>query len=130
MITSEEILKRLQKGEKLEDIGNELATILNAANAQHQKDQKKEKRKTELMNILGDLMVWYDEYYGLDTEYDIEELAEAAISTIEELSSLSKLLNTNLLDLNKNLEKKNTKPQKNTMFENDLNDIVRMFIGD
>lgn len=130
MITSEEILKRLQKGEKLEDIGNELATILNAANAQHQKDQKKEKRKVELMNILGDLMVWYDEYYGLDTEYDVEELAEAAISTIEELSSLSKLLNTNLLDLNKNLEKKNTKSQKNTMFENDLNDIVRMFIGD
>ena len=130
MITSEEILNRLQKGEKLEDIGNELATILNAANAQHQKDQKKEKRKVELMNILGDLMVWYDEYYGLDTEYDVEELAEAAISTIEELSSLSKLLNTNLLDLNKNLEKKNTKPQKNTMFENDLNDIVRMFIGD
>ena len=130
MITSEEILKRLQKGEKLEDIGNELATILNAANAQHQKDQKKEKRKVELMNILGDLMVWYDEYYGLDTEYDVEELAEAAISTIEELNSLSKLLNTNLLDLNKNLEKKNTKPQKNTMFENDLNDIVRMFIGD
>ena len=130
MITSEEILKRLQKGEKLEDIGNELATILNAANAQHQKDQKKEKRKVELMNILGDLMVWYDEYYGLDTEYDVEELAEAAISTIEELSSLSKLLNTNLLDLNKNLEKKTPKPQKNTLFENDLNDIVRMFIGD
>jgi len=130
MITSEEILKRLQKGEKLEDIGNELATILNAANAQHQKDQKKEKRKTELMNILGDLMIWYDKYYGLDTEYDVEELAETTISTIEELSSLSKLLNTNLLDLNKNLEKKNTKPQKNTMFENDLNDIVRMFIGD
>lgn len=130
MITSEEILKRLQKGETIKDIGDEIAGLLNAANAQYQKNQKNAKRKTDLMNILNDLMIWYDEYYGLDTEYDVEELAEAAISTIEELSSLSKLLNTNLLDLNKNLEKKNTKPQKNTMFENDLNDIVRMFIGD
>ena len=130
MITIEEILKRLQKGETIKDIGDEIAGLLNAANAQYQKEKSKAKRKTDLMNILNDLMIWYDKYYGLDTEYDVEELAEAAISTIEELSSLSKLLNTNLLDFNKNLEKKNTKPQKNTMFENDLNDIVRMFIGD
>ena len=130
MITSEEILKRLQKGETIKDIGDEIAGLLNAANAQYQKEKDKAMRKTDLMNIFNDLMIWYDKYYGLDTEYDVEELAEAAISTIEELSSLSKLLNTNLLDLNKNLEKKNTKPQKYTEFEKDLNDIVRMFIGD
>ena len=131
MITSEEILKRLQKGEKLENIGNELAAILNAANAQHQKENHNKARKAALVSILSELLDWYEAWYDeLDQGYDVNDLADAVIEGIDNFKSLSKLLDINPFDFNKNFEKNNIKPQKNTKFENDLNDIVKMFIGD
>lgn len=131
MITSEEILKRLQKGESPEDIGNEFAAILNAANSKYQKENHNKKRKAELVSILSELLDWYEAWYDEPKQdYDVHDLADAVIEAIDNFRSISELLNTNLINFNKPLEKKDTKSQKNTMFEKDLDDIVRMFIGD
>jgi uncharacterized membrane protein YheB (UPF0754 family) len=131
MITSEEILKRLQKGESPEDIGNEFATILNAANAKYQKENNNKARKAALVSILSELLDWYEAWYDeVGQDYDVHDLADAVIEAIDNFKSISELLNTNLINFNKPLETKDTKPQKNTMFEKDLDDIVRMFICD
>ena len=115
MYNVDEIVARLQKGEKLEDIGTELANAMNAAQEKYVAIQKaeEEKRRAESMakqraatrkNRLWDLLeairayANYTEYAGVVSKWldevsdeDIEELDAQMLDMLKMIDTLKNL---------------------------------------
>ena len=115
MYNVDDILARLQKGEKLEDIGTELANAMNAAQEKYAAIQKaeEEKKRAENMakqraatrkNLLWDLLeairayANYTEYAGIVSKWldevsdeDIEELDAQMLDMLKMIDTLKNL---------------------------------------
>ena len=93
MIDTKEIVARLQKGESIQDIGNSIAKVLNAANAEYEKQLNESQKKKELASIITELLEWYNDWYDEDvSEYDADILAGTFIDTIAAVSELDSVL--------------------------------------
>ena len=96
MINKEEILALLNKGITIEEIGEEIAADLNAANKEYQTaaaaERNKTKRKEELIEITRSFIEWLDTYFAELapeeelTDSDIEILADSLIASVEEVA--------------------------------------------
>lgn len=95
MITSDEILDKLRKGESIDKIGNSIAAVLNLANEQYQEEKTKElreiKRQTELTAIVTEFNIWYEKYYGEAFEGSNDELAKTLIELFDGVKDLNNL---------------------------------------
>ena len=115
MYNVDDILARLQKGEKLEDIGTELANAMNAAQEKYAAIQKaeEEKKRAESVakqraatrkNLLWDLLeairayANYTEYAGIVSQWldevsdeDIEELDVQMLDMLKMIDTLKNL---------------------------------------
>ena len=102
MFNEKDILAKLNNGENLQNIADEFAKVLNAANATFQEEQKKaaaeraakEKqltKKRELKVIMEDLIEWIERYYNVDVSnsgIDAESLADEIIAGVDEYAKL------------------------------------------
>ena len=115
MYNVDDILARLQKGEKLEDIGTELANVMNEAQEKYVAIQKaeEEKKRAESMakqraatrkNLLWDLLeairayAYYTEYAGVVSKWldevsdeDIEDLDAQMLDMLKMIDTLKNL---------------------------------------
>lgn len=115
MYNVDDILARLQKGEKLEDIGTELANVMNEAQEKYVAIQKaeEEKKRAESMakqraatrkNLLWDLLeairayANYTEYAGVVSKWldevsdeDIEDLDAQMLDMLKMIDTLKNL---------------------------------------
>ena len=92
MFTEKDILARLQNGEDVQKIADEMAAIINAANktyadqkaaeeaAKKQNEIQKKEDLQEILDLFGD---WLNAHYGIDTKGDIT--ADQVIELIESL---------------------------------------------
>lgn len=95
MIDTKEIVARLQKGESIQDIGNSIAKVLNAANAEYEKQVGEAQKKKELKNIIVELLDWYSDWYDEDvSEYDVDTLVDTFVDTIAAVSKIDSLFET------------------------------------
>lgn len=93
MIDTKEIVARLQKGESIQDIGNSIAKILNAANAEYEKQLNESQKKKELASIITELLEWYGDWYDEDVSgYDVDTLVDTFVDTIAAVSELDSVL--------------------------------------
>lgn len=115
MYNVDEIVARLQKGDSLDAIGTELATLLNDANAKHiaiQKEEEEKKRAASIAkqraatrkNLLWDLLeairayANYTEYAGIVSKWldevndeDIEDLDAQMLDMLKMVDALKNL---------------------------------------
>ena len=112
MYNTDNILARLQKGEKLEDIGNELAAVLNAAQEQYTAIQKAEAEKQKAIaqkdkcrrEVLREMLELLRKYAGYTdyadiantwtlkiTDEDIKELDAQVLELLKSLDMLAQL---------------------------------------
>ena len=92
MFTEKDILARLQNGEDVQKIADEMAAIINAANktyadqkaaeeaAKKQNEVQKKEDLQEILDLFGD---WLNAHYGIGTKGDIT--ADQVIEIIESL---------------------------------------------
>jgi len=139
-MTTEDILAMLRDGDSIEDIGNHFAKLMNAAKAQY--DQEQEKQKTVKLNkltkIIADFINWIDEYVTpVPDDEDPEALAKDLIKTLDATKSftdklfdnLDNLDSVNITTLDKLFDpKKEVKAAKPKM-DADLQSLVDMFLG-
>lgn len=102
MITKEDILARLNKGESIDSIASTLTKILNEAQSEYVKTSKK---REDAQRVLDHLHAFIEEYYPtffegqkltVDEFIDCIESAEAVSSTVSALGD--KILNNDTLD--------------------------------
>ena len=108
MFTEKDILTRLQNGEDVQKIADEMAAIINAANktyadqkaaeeaAKKQNEVQKKEDLQEILNLFGD---WLNAHYGIDTKGDITadqviELIESLQEYIEAVKDLEAIFGT------------------------------------
>ena len=100
MYNMEDILVRLQNGEKDTDIANEMAQALNAAVSAYDAGQKKDKRKAEIMDQITNLMREYTavDYPELAKEFDVSssEMVELLDATLKEMINILNMMNINI----------------------------------
>ena len=95
MFDEKTILARLQNGEDAQDIANEMAAIINAANKAYT-DQKaaeeaakaaaakaKTQKKEDLQEILDMFADWFKTYYGIEAKGELE--ADAVLELIDSI---------------------------------------------
>ena len=90
------ILKRLQNGEDLDAIANELTIALNAANAEYERQKQEEKRaETRLDEIESAMGTLFLEYMNLTAPHFISDLSQEEAKQIvsEALRGTVKSLN-------------------------------------
>ena len=93
MIDTKEIVARLQKGESIQDIGNSIAKILNAASAEYEKQVGEAQKKKELKSIIVELLEWYGDWYDEDvSEFNVDVFVDTFIDTIAAVSELDSVL--------------------------------------
>ena len=100
MFDEKTILARLQNGEDAQTIANEMAAMINAANkayndqkaAEEAKAKKLEvQKRTELQEILNQLIDWLGTYYDVDSEPIKREVSAEAL--IDLINSLDEYMN-------------------------------------
>jgi Rad3-related DNA helicase len=112
MFNTNDILVRLQNGEKIEDIGNEIAGMMNQAVAQHQAEQEaiaakereaaalaeKEEAKRDLIEELVEIVQELAILEGMDpdelnvTDEDIDQMVAAFTEMFEAMRELKKFV--------------------------------------
>lgn len=98
MFDEKTILARLQNGENAQDIANEVAAMINAANKTYTDQKAAEEaakaeakraelqKVEELQDILDMFIDWFGTYYGIDVEHVKSELgADQIIELIDSL---------------------------------------------
>ena len=136
-MTTEDILAMLRDGDSIEDIGNHFAKLMNAAKAQY--DQEQEKQKTiklkELTRIIADFINWIDEYVTpVPEDEDPEALAKDLIKTLDATKSITDKLfnnldNVNITTLDKLFDQKKEVKAARPKMDADLQSLVDMFLG-
>lgn len=98
MFNSNDILARLQNGEDVNAIANEMADALNKANKAYEDEknkkaaelQKEEDKKEDLLDILTDLTDWFNTHYDTNLE---DPTMEDVDMTLDAIGSLFDLMN-------------------------------------
>ncbi len=128
MFTEKDILARLQNGESVEAIANEVAELLNKANSTYEAEveaqkakeaeatKAKEKEKIDdLQDIIDLIAVWANKHYGVEVEVFDLITPQEVISIIDEckvylkgLDSLMKTIGTDELFTGKKFRKRPT----------------------
>lgn len=131
MIDTKEIVARLQKGESIQDIGNSIAKILNAASAEYEKQVGEAQKKKELKDIIVELLEWYGDWYDEDVSgYDADILVDSFIDTIAAVSELDSVLGS----IVPSVEMKNGKDSdvKNLNYKDyhNLENLVKKYINE
>ena len=92
MFTEKDILARLQNGEDVQKIADEMAQMINAANKAYAdqkaaeeaaKKQNESQKKEDLQEILDMFLDWLNAHYGIGTKGDVT--ADQVIELIESL---------------------------------------------
>lgn len=98
MFNEAEILARLQNGEDIQKIADEMAASLNKVNkmyadevakaeeakrAEEQKQAIQKQKVADLQNILDEFAAWFQEYYGIDAGDELK--AESIMELIDEV---------------------------------------------
>ena len=92
MFTEKDILARLQNGEDVQKIADEMAQMINAANKAYAdqkaaeeaaKKQNEIQKKEDLQEILDMFLDWLNAHYGIGTKGDVT--ADQVIELIESL---------------------------------------------
>ena len=97
MFDEKTILARLQNGEDIQKIADEMAAIINSANKAYA-DQKaaeavekaKIQKKEELQEILDLFADWFSTYYGIDAKDELK--AEAVLEMIDSVQEYIKAM--------------------------------------
>ena len=122
MFNEKDIFARLQNGENIETIANELTAALNEANKKYMEIQKKEEeakknaaKAADLQAILNALYDWTVKYYA-ETEGKFNRLsAEEVLEIVDEVEDFLNILNTVP-------KKKETEPAKT------VDDVINDFL--
>ena len=92
MFTEKDILARLQNGEDVQKIADEMAAVINAANKTYAdqkaaeeaaKKQNEVQKKEDLQEILDMFADWFKTYYGIETKGELE--ADAVLELIDSI---------------------------------------------
>ena len=104
MFDEKTILARLQNGEDIQKIANEMAVVINTANETYNKQKAEEaakaKRAEDLQGILDLLAEWIADYYNMDVEElkadltaeSIIELMDSCYELVASVGDLEKML--------------------------------------
>jgi hypothetical protein len=104
MFDEKTILARLQNGEDIQKIANEMAAVINTANETYNKQKAEEaakaKRAEDLQGILDLLAEWIADYYNMDVEElkadltaeSIIELMDSCYELVASVGDLEKML--------------------------------------
>lgn len=131
MIDTKEIVARLQKGESIQDIGNSIAKVLNAANAEYEKQLNESQKKKELASIITELLEWYGDWYDEDvSEYDADILADTFIDTIAAVSELDSVLGSIVPGVEVKSNKSNITKNLNYKDYHNLESLVKKYINE
>ncbi len=139
-MTTEDILAMLHDGDSIEDIGNHFATMMNAAMARYDQEQKANKtlKLNRLTRIIADLLDWINEYVTpVPENEDPETLAKDLIKTLDTAGNITNKLFDSVdfdtfkkyLDNTNKYQKKEVKAANSRQQDLDLQDIVDMFLG-
>ena len=103
MFDEKVIVTRLQNGESVEDIANEMANLINKVNKTYA-DQKaaeeaaktaaakaETQKKEDLQEILDMFTDWFNAYYGIDVDGKLE--ADAVLELIDSIKECVETLN-------------------------------------
>ena len=100
MFDEKEILTRLQNGESIEDIANEMSNLINKVNKTYT-DQKaaeetakaktEAQKKEDLQEILDMFTDWFNAYYDIDADGKLE--ADVVIELIDSIKEYVETLN-------------------------------------
>ena len=117
MFTEKDILTRLQNGEDVQKIADEMAAMINAANktyvdqkaAEEAKKKAEEERKKQLalqkkddlQDILDQFAVWFNTYYDVDEAVWDEINADAVLEMIDSVQEYIKAMSDLTALLNK-----------------------------
>ena len=103
MFDEKVILTRLQNGESIEDIANEMANLINKVNktyadqkaaeeaAKAAKAKAETQKKEDLQEILDMFTDWFNVYYGIDADGKLE--ADAVLELIDSIKECVETLN-------------------------------------
>lgn len=123
MFDEKVILTRLQNGESIEDIANEMSNLINKVNKTYA-DQKaaeeaakakaKIQKKEDLQEILDMFTDWFNAYYGIEADGRLE--ADAVLELIDSIKEYVEALNDleSIFNIKKpavKATKSNTKPK-------------------
>ena len=143
MFNMEDIYARLTNGEKIEDIGNEIAAMMNEAVAKHEAEEakrveaaaqaEKEAAKRDLMEELVEIIQELAILEGMDpedlqvTDEDMDQLVEAFTEMFAAMRDLKKLFAS--IDTDKVAAPKVRKATINVKPSDDqiLADFIKMF---
>ena len=129
MFDEKVILTRLQNGESVEDIANEMANLINKVNKTYT-DQKaaeeaakakaETQKKEDLQEILDMFTDWFNAYYGIETDGKLE--ADAVLELIDSIKEYVEALNDleSIFSIKKHTvkaTKSNTKPKSKSSDE-------------
>lgn len=131
MIDTKEIVARLQKGESIQDIGNSIAKILNAANAEYEKQLNESQKKKELASIITELLEWYGDWYDEDvSKYDVDVIVDTFIDTIAAVSELDSVLGSIVPSAETKSDKNNVVKDLNYKDYHSLENLVKKYINE
>ena len=122
MFDEKTILARLQNGEDMQKIADEMAAMINAANKTYNdqkaaeeaaKERNEIQKKEDLQEILDLLADWFNTYYGIETKSELEadavlELIDSLKEYVEALKGLETVFNMKNAP---KIIKSNTKPK-------------------
>ena len=129
MFDEKVILTRLQNGEDVQTIANEMANLINKVNKTYT-DQKaaeeaakakaETQKKEDLQEILDMFTDWFNAYYGIDTDGRLE--ADVVLELIDSIKEYIEALNDleSLFSIKKSAvkaTKSNTKPKSKSSDE-------------
>lgn len=131
MIDTKEIVARLQKGESIQDIGNSIAKVLNAANAEYEKQLNESQKKKELASIITELLEWYGDWYDEDvSKYDVDVIVDTFIDTIAAVSELDSILGSIVPSVETKSDKNSVVKDLNYKDYHSLENLVKKYINE
>ena len=139
MFDTNEILARLQNGEAVQTIADEMADLLNEANALYKEKVEADKRVAEQRDvqkkehmelILQDIRAWFNEFYDCEWAKDLNDIKVEAV--IELVDSLVDYVDA-FIELEKTLKAKPdvkpaAKPVKKIFKTNNPDDTLNAFL--
>ena len=127
MLRVEEILARLQNGENINTIANEMTETLNAANEKFQKEQKEktEQKLQDLQTILDLIHDFCIDYY-CDNEVDIDTV-HAVFSDLdaEKVNKMIEEASAETLKMQQYIEHLFTAPTKSKSSDSIINNFLK-----
>ena len=136
MFDEKAILTRLQNGESIEDIANEMSNLINKVNKTYTDQKAAEEaaaakaevqKKEDLQEILDMFTDWFNAYYGIETDGKLE--ADVVIELIDSIKEYVETLNDleSIFSIKKHAVKatKNNAKSKSKSSDEKINDFLK-----